>query len=31
MILVNCHEEAEQVRLLQRFLEEGLYCKALPA
>ena len=31
MFLVNCHEEAEQVRLLQRFMEEGLDCKALLA
>ena len=29
MILVTCRDEAEQVRLLQQFLGDGLDCKAL--
>lgn len=29
MILVTCRDEAEQTRLLQQFLGDGLDCKAL--
>ena len=29
MDLVTCRDEAEQIRLLRRFSEEGLECKAL--
>jgi len=29
MILVTCRDENEQIRLLQRFSEEGMECKAL--
>ena len=31
LVLVKCRDEAEQVRLLRRFSEEGLECKALLA
>ena len=29
LILVECADEAEQVRLLERFTAEGILCRAL--